>query len=267
MPLPSSGRRSSTVAAKDLVSSNNPYFYNPLLFKNDRDYPDEAKAGDFAATLHDYEHKGNNAFSMPLDSLLAGRGDPRIRRRPEPESVEFPGTGARRKSHCGPATARCTRRPTPFAASEPAHCSPHLFFGNRRGRGHCPRAHRAVHRFNRKLLFWTRSSATRGESGGAAVQKVEKGMASGGRRCRCCNIEADVQNFYGAYNPNGLLFQPDGTVSVGELIQPSAGFVWRGLPEHHLRAHNLLRRSTSDGICWLPGHSRCDDAWARVSTY
>jgi hypothetical protein len=177
MPLPSSGRRSSTVAAKDLVSSNNPYFYNPLLFKNDRDYPDEAKAGDFAAMHHDYEQKGNDAFSMPLDSLLAGRGDPRIRRRPEPESVEFPGTGARRKSRCGPATARCTRRPIRGLGTGALLASP--LFRHRRGRGHCPRAHRAVHRCNRKLLFWTRSSATRGESGGAAVQKVEKGMASG----------------------------------------------------------------------------------------
>src|SRR5215475_14027783 len=32
-------------AAKDLLSSNNPYFYNPLLFKTDREYnPTEAKA-------------------------------------------------------------------------------------------------------------------------------------------------------------------------------------------------------------------------------
>jgi len=29
--------KSGTEAAKDLLSSNNPYFYNPLLFRTDRD--------------------------------------------------------------------------------------------------------------------------------------------------------------------------------------------------------------------------------------
>jgi hypothetical protein len=154
---------------------------------------------------------------MPLDSLLAGGGDPRIRRRPEPESVEFPGTGARR-SRCGPATARCTRRPMPFAASEPARCSPHLFFGTAAGAVTASGAS-GCSPLQPELLFWTRSSATRGESGGAAVQKVEKGIASGRRRCRWCNIETDVQNFYGAYNPNGLLFQPDETVSVADRAE------------------------------------------------
>jgi hypothetical protein len=63
--------KSGTEAAKDLLSSNNPYFYNPLLFRTDRDYkPEEAKAGAFAATLYDCEQKGNNAdIAQLLDTL------------------------------------------------------------------------------------------------------------------------------------------------------------------------------------------------------
>jgi hypothetical protein len=49
-------------AAKNLLSKNNPYFYAHILYQTDRDYdPEVAKAEAFAATLSDYEQKGDNA--------------------------------------------------------------------------------------------------------------------------------------------------------------------------------------------------------------
>jgi len=67
--------KNGSEAAKDLLSSNNPYFYNPLLFKTDREYnPTEAKAESFLATLHDYEQKGDNVdIRQLLDTLGPGQ--------------------------------------------------------------------------------------------------------------------------------------------------------------------------------------------------
>jgi hypothetical protein len=54
--------QNGTKAANDLLSSNNPCFYNRLLFKTDPGYsPETAKAQAFAATLYGYEQKGDRA--------------------------------------------------------------------------------------------------------------------------------------------------------------------------------------------------------------
>jgi hypothetical protein len=65
------GAKNGTEAAKDLLSSNNPYFYNPLLDKADPNYnPNQGKAEAFVATLHDYEQKADNAdIRQLLDTL------------------------------------------------------------------------------------------------------------------------------------------------------------------------------------------------------
>jgi hypothetical protein len=58
-------------AAKDLLSSTNPYFYNSALFQPGRGYnPDHAKAQAFAATLYDYEQRGDNADIAQLLQTL-----------------------------------------------------------------------------------------------------------------------------------------------------------------------------------------------------
>jgi hypothetical protein len=59
-------------AAKDLLSKDNPYFYDHILYKTDRDYnAEDAKAQALAATLYNYEQKGDNAN---IAALINGLG-------------------------------------------------------------------------------------------------------------------------------------------------------------------------------------------------
>jgi hypothetical protein len=62
-------------AALGLLSTTNPYFYNHLLFRTDAGYsPDDAKAQAFAATLSDYEQKGDTAdIAQLLNTLGPGQ--------------------------------------------------------------------------------------------------------------------------------------------------------------------------------------------------
>lgn len=68
--------QNGTDAANDLLSSNNPYFYNRLLFKTDPGYnPETAKAEAFAATLYNYEQKGDYADIARLLQALGPAQD------------------------------------------------------------------------------------------------------------------------------------------------------------------------------------------------
>jgi hypothetical protein len=54
--------QNGAAAAQDLLNPNNPYFNNPQLTKYDPSYnPETAKAQAFAATLYNYEQKGDSA--------------------------------------------------------------------------------------------------------------------------------------------------------------------------------------------------------------
>lgn len=63
--------QNGTEAAKDLLSTTNSFFYNPVLRKVEADYsPDKAKAESFTATLDAYEQRGDNADIAQLINTL-----------------------------------------------------------------------------------------------------------------------------------------------------------------------------------------------------
>jgi hypothetical protein len=64
-----------TVAAEDLLNPNNPFFNNPLLYKDDPGYnPEAARAEAFVATLADYD-KTHNFKALAQFLVTLGRDE------------------------------------------------------------------------------------------------------------------------------------------------------------------------------------------------